>query len=373
LRKAVIVLPALLAAAVPAPPSSATPSGGVAAPGTPLVTSVRCRPGPEVPCRSPSVLLRGREVLIRGRNLGRTKALVFPARRRRGQVAVRPAEVRERYIVALVPETARGGRLVLIARYGGRIPTQRVAVRDAPPPRPLDIAPGSQYFYAGRRKPTFSFQARRSGEVRVDLLNEDQQALVRTWTVAARRGQTAHVAWDGLGPTGTIEAGGRYRFRLSRGARAAARPVPGSIEGFVFADHLFPIRGRHNLGYTDTNNFGGGRGHKGQDMFARCGTKLAAARGGGVKYAGYHSAAGYYVVIDGDGTGFDYVYMHMRTTPAVRTGQQVFTGQKIGEVGETGRAHGCHLHFEMWSPPGWYAGGQPFDPLPELKRWDLYS
>jgi murein DD-endopeptidase MepM/ murein hydrolase activator NlpD len=39
-------------------------------------------------------------------------------------------------------------------------------------------------------------------------------------------------------------------------------------------------------------------------------------------------------------------------------------------VGDTGNAWGCHLHFELWTAPGWYAGGEPFDPLPRLQRWD---
>ena len=127
-------------------------------------------------------------------------------------------------------------------------------------------------------------------------------------------------------------------------------------------DHLFPIRGKHDLGQSETNNFGGGRGHQGQDNFARCGTRLAAARGGKVQYAGYHGRAGNYVVIDGDGTGVDYAYMHLRKTPLVSTGQRVFTGQKIGEVGDTGRASGCHLHFEMWSAPGLVRGREAVRP-----------
>ena len=53
-----------------------------------------------------------------------------------------------------------------------------------------------------------------------------------------------------------------------------------------------------------------------------------------------------------------------------RTGYRVFTEQKISAVGDTGRATGCHLHFEMWTAPGWYEGGRPFDPLPSLKAWD---
>jgi murein DD-endopeptidase MepM/ murein hydrolase activator NlpD len=42
-------------------------------------------------------------------------------------------------------------------------------------------------------------------------------------------------------------------------------------------------------------------------------------------------------------------------------------------VGETGRASGCHLHFELWTAPGWYKGGRAVDPLPTLRRWDSYE
>jgi len=78
------------------------------------------------------------------------------------------------------------------------------------------------------------------------------------------------------------------------------------------------------------------------------------------------------VVIDGKYTNFDYVYMHLRKMPLVKTGQRVFTGQKLGEVGDTGRATGCHLHFELWDG-GWYSGGRAVDPLPAARRWDRTS
>ncbi len=103
------------------------------------------------------------------------------------------------------------------------------------------------------------------------------------------------------------------------------------------------------------------------------GTPLVAARGGTVQFAGFHALAGNYLVIDGKGTREDYAYMHLRRRALVKKRQRVRTGQAIGEVGETGDAVGCHLHFEIWTPPGWYEGGRPYDPLPSLRAWDGWS
>jgi murein DD-endopeptidase MepM/ murein hydrolase activator NlpD len=100
---------------------------------------------------------------------------------------------------------------------------------------------------------------------------------------------------------------------------------------------------------------------------------MVAARGGRVKVKGHHSAAGNYLVIDGAGTGLDYAYMHLAEPSPFRAGDRIYTGQRIGSVGETGNAQGCHLHFELWAAPGWYDGGRPFDPLPSLQTWDSWS
>jgi len=62
--------------------------------------------------------------------------------------------------------------------------------------------------------------------------------------------------------------------------------------------------------------------------------------------------------------------MHLRAgSITVKRGQSVRGGQRIGEVGNTGRSFGAHLHFEIWTGKGWYAGGSPIDPLPLLRAW----
>ena len=147
-------------------------------------------------------------------------------------------------------------------------------------------------------------------------------------------------------------------------------PLPTDV--LIKANHVFPIVGKHDFGGSGAD-FGSGRAghsHQGHDVFARCGTPMVAARGGRVQASTYHSAGGNYLVIDADGTGTDYVYMHMAERSPFARGDKVATGQRIGAVGDTGNARGCHLHFELWSAPGYYEGGHPFDPLPALKAWD---
>jgi murein DD-endopeptidase MepM/ murein hydrolase activator NlpD len=95
-----------------------------------------------------------------------------------------------------------------------------------------------------------------------------------------------------------------------------------------------------------------------------------APRAGLVEAVQYQAeGAGHYVVIDGDDEDYDYVFMHLRTgSITVVEGDHVRTGQRIGEVGTTGRSSGAHLHFEIWVG-GWYMGGAPIDALPLLQSW----
>ena len=199
-------------------------------------------------------------------------------------------------------------------------------------------------------------------DVGVDVVRAADGVVVAHWDVpGVAPGSAQRVAWDGTAG-GVVAADGAYAFRVT-----VAGLAPASAKFEFFADR-FPILGPVRFG-TGVAAFGGGRGHRGEDTFAACGTPLMAAHGGKVKYAGYHSAAGNYVVIDNEGAGADDVYMHLRDAALVRTGDRVGNGQPIGFVGATGRATGCHLHFEIWTAPDWYSGGSPIDPLPTLRSW----
>ncbi len=196
------------------------------------------------------------------------------------------------------------------------------------------------------------------------------------------------VARDGLygfRVTATDPSGNRASSSAASGATGSGAPgapgagagqvgavAPGAPGAFTFLRHRFPLIGAHDYAEAAAR-FGGGRGHQGQDVFADCGTPVVAARGGVVKFREFQSAAGNYVVIDGARTDVDFGYMHLREAALVRVGERVRTGQPIGFVGATGRASGCHLHFEEWSAPGWYSGGSAFDPLPDLRAWDTQS
>ncbi len=155
---------------------------------------------------------------------------------------------------------------------------------------------------------------------------------------------------------------------LAAAAAKAPTPPPAPATAAPGADGgVFPIVGAHDYG-TGVNRFGGGRGHQGQDVFAKCETPLVSALGGVVVIGKFQERAGNYVVIKAD-DGTSQAYMHMAAAASVKKGQRVTAGQAIGQVGDTGRADGCHLHFELWDG-GWQTDGTAIDPLPALQRWD---
>ncbi|MDO9352496.1 MAG: M23 family metallopeptidase [Solirubrobacteraceae bacterium] len=159
-------------------------------------------------------------------------------------------------------------------------------------------------------------------------------------------------------------------------ASTAAITVPGQairiadVAPLTGPGPFFPIRGVFKFG-TGTAAFGGGRHHEGQDVFAKCGTPLVAAEAGVVTTNKFHARAGNYLVVDVDGGAHDEMYAHLKAPALPPLGTRVEAGTPIGEVGDTGRADGCHLHFELWEGnwQGVGGAGKPVDPLATLKAW----
>lgn len=102
----------------------------------------------------------------------------------------------------------------------------------------------------------------------------------------------------------------------------------------------------------------GGSRHQGADLSNGCpGDPVYAAGNGLVVCAagkGWHHGFGSHVVLAhrlGDGSIVYSVYAHLATgSMALREGQFVPAGRKIGRVGMTGRATSPHLHFEVRRP-----------------------
>lgn len=121
---------------------------------------------------------------------------------------------------------------------------------------------------------------------------------------------------------------------------------------------LYPTNGRLTsyYGYRNDPFTGRRRFHYGIDIANRSGTTVTATMGGVVADIGDRPTGyGKYVIIR-HGYGFQSLYAHLdRVT--VWEGQRVSQGAKIGEMGNTGRSTGPHLHFSI------YKNNSPINPL----------
>lgn len=142
--------------------------------------------------------------------------------------------------------------------------------------------------------------------------------------------------------------------------RAATAPLGGPFH---------PVAGGVDYGSTGAG-FGAARSghvHAGQDVFAPAGTPLVAVANGIVVEAGADGGRGNFVALYDPGRAQTYVYFHMLEPAAVRRGQRVGAGERLGAIGCTGSCWGDHLHFELRNGRGAY--GEAVDPLPLLQRW----
>jgi murein DD-endopeptidase MepM/ murein hydrolase activator NlpD len=236
----------------------------------------------------------------------------------------------------------------------------------------------SKVFFYGKNRATYRYtiSGDRPRNMKIQLVNRQNWRVIKVWRKDDLEPGSHKVTWSGNNRHGKAAKKGTYLFRIrtKRGADVDRSRTKGDDRSVSFFPDKFPLRGKHSYG----DGYGAPRAghvHQGQDILADCGKRIVAARGGRVQYSGYQAGgAGYYIVIDGKSTGHDYVYMHLQRGQRAKQGQRVRTGEQIGKVGDTGDASGCHLHFELWSKPGWYSGGHAMRTVTKyLRQWDHWS
>jgi murein DD-endopeptidase MepM/ murein hydrolase activator NlpD len=135
---------------------------------------------------------------------------------------------------------------------------------------------------------------------------------------------------DGSGTTSGGTSDRSNGSSSSGSADGGVAPVPGAVIGAHFGE------------YGSWSRY-----HTGLDFRAGSGTPIRAVKAGTVLYAGNSGNwAGNHVAIK-HADGMTTMSSHM-SSMAVSAGQTVRAGQVIGYVGQTGRAFGAHLHFELY-------------------------
>ena len=133
----------------------------------------------------------------------------------------------------------------------------------------------------------------------------------------------------GIGMGETRDASTRDWLRLA--AAPTLWPVQGRITG-SFGERIDPFSGE-------------GAFHRGVDISSDIGTRIISPADGVVRFANFMNGYGRAVMID-HGNGITTLYGHLSGF-AVSPGQMVHRGDTLGYVGQSGRATGPHLHYEV--------------------------
>jgi len=355
---------ALLAFGAPVAVAASGP-GGAEVPGQPAVSSIACPLQPANSCAA------GQLMTISGSNLQSVQQVTFVgAGGSRDNVVVKlsPRAAQPTEISVNVPGRAKSGAVRVSGSIGTAVTAPQAVKIVAGLPATDDASGSKKLIAGGKREAHFSYHVTGSAAAaaRVEAVSGITGKVVRSWPLV--NSGEGSVSWDGFVGKEPA-ASGTYVLRLNDPASSAAKANAGSDTQFTLAEGFFPIRGSHTLATSPGQLFGGGRGHQGSDNFAACGTPLAAWTSGIVQFNAFQGAAGNYIVVQ-RADGESYAYMHMQRRSPVKVGAKVFAGERLGNVGDTGDAQGCHLHIELWTAPGWYKGGHAYDSLPLMKRLD---
>jgi murein DD-endopeptidase MepM/ murein hydrolase activator NlpD len=112
---------------------------------------------------------------------------------------------------------------------------------------------------------------------------------------------------------------------------------------------IYPLKGSRlssPFGWRNDPISGERRHHAAVDLSAPQGTVVWAAMDGKVSALGYNATYGNYIILSHSG-GYQTMYAHLYSF-AVKKGDTVSQGTKIGTVGSTGYSTGPHLHFAVY-------------------------
>lgn len=137
-------------------------------------------------------------------------------------------------------------------------------------------------------------------------------------------------------------------YRLAAFKAPFANPIPSGRYRFT-----------SGFGYRQDPFGRGSRSHEGLDFSGAHGTDIHATADGVVVEAGWKNGYGQMVEIRHD-FGLSTLYGHLSQI-RVKPGQRVSRGDLIGDMGNTGRSTGTHLHYEV------HVGGRPVNPMTYIK------
>lgn len=125
---------------------------------------------------------------------------------------------------------------------------------------------------------------------------------------------------------------------------------------------IYPTQGRltSSFGYRKDPFTGLSRMHNGIDLANKTGTPVRSAMDGKVVTVGFSSVFGKYIILQHQ-ESYQTLYAHLSKT-RVTDGENILQGQIIGDMGNTGRSTGPHLHFSI------YYKQKPVNPLSFLPK-----
>jgi murein DD-endopeptidase MepM/ murein hydrolase activator NlpD len=162
------------------------------------------------------------------------------------------------------------------------------------------------------------------------------------------------------------QRGGLAPMLMDAMANAADRATTASAPSRVNAVSTAPMAPSHTVavaagasesaasaGSTVTSSYGwrhdpftgAAKFHSGVDIRASYGQDVGAAAGGRVVFAGEQGGYGQSVIVE-HASGLQTRYAHLSSIE-VENGQTLEPGHVVGRVGQSGRATGPHLHFEV--------------------------